>query len=138
MTGMTPSASAARSTEPRSARTTFSRGPGVGSSILCNDGQMQAELTRDGQLVGVLVMTRDGVVSRNFEPAERERLEPIIASIIEGLGDNRMGWFMDDPAPGTDVTPEPGGVRWFEEVLSKLKANGYDSLVMKDDPEPST
>jgi hypothetical protein len=99
---------------------------------------MQAELTRDGQLVGLLVMTRDGVVSRNFEPAERERLEPIIAGIIEGLGDKRKGGFMDDPGPGTDVAPEPGGVRWFEAVLRKLKANGYDSLVMKDDTEPST
>ncbi len=99
---------------------------------------MQAELTRDGQLVGLLMMTRDGVVSRNFEPAERERLEPIIAGIIEGMGDERMGWFRDDPAPDTDVTPEPGGVRWFEAVLRELKTNGYDSLMMKDDTEPST
>jgi hypothetical protein len=99
---------------------------------------MQAELTRDGQLVGLLVMTRHGVVPRNFEPSERERLEPIIAGIIEGLGDKRMGWVRDDPAPSSEVTPEPGGVRWFEAVLRELNANGYDSLVMKDDTEPST
>ncbi len=97
---------------------------------------MQAQLTRDGQPVGVFVMTRSGVVSQDFEPAERERLEPIIAEIIKQLGEPPYvaAWYGDDPEYSMELRLKPGDQRWFEKVLRKLKAKGYDSLVIQDPP----
>ena len=95
---------------------------------LCKHERMQAELTREGQRVGVFIMTRDGDYSWACINEERERFEGIIEKIIEELREpyasvGRVGNL--EP-----VTYKPGDPRWFDRVLARLQNKGYEHVVL--------
>jgi hypothetical protein len=88
-------------------------------------------LTRDGaQVVGVFIMTRDGKVSHDLEPAERERFKPILEKIIEDISTEPRPWTAYEGGEPIESRYKPGEPRWFNEVLRRLAGNGYESTMV--------
>jgi hypothetical protein len=93
---------------------------------------VRATFTREGQNVGVFIMTRDGDYEWDCSDQERERFEAIIEKIIEELREPHAMVGRSDLKP---VTYKPGDPRWFDRVLARLQNKGYEHVVVADWPQ---
>jgi hypothetical protein len=92
---------------------------------------MRAELWRDSLYVGFLVVASGGKVTEDFTPAERARIEPIVAEIKERLSTSDA-WAGSEGDPA-QPTVQPGDRRWFNRILEELEKKGYEHRVLEDD-----
>jgi hypothetical protein len=91
---------------------------------------MQAELSRAGEYVGVVILTEDGVTVDLEDPAQQDHVERVFreAGPVEqlvGRGEpGEIHW--QDSSLFADRM-------WFEEVLGTLASEGYDFHLTKTD-----
>ena len=74
-------------------------------------------------------MTRDGDYEWDCFDDERDRFEPIIKKIIEGLSEPYASVGRGELRP---VADKPGDPRWFDRVLARLQNKGYEHAVLDD------
>jgi hypothetical protein len=91
---------------------------------------MQAELTRAGVYVGVVILNEDGTVTAGLEdPAEKEHVEWVFREA--GPLEYSAGYVeAEDP---WQESSQFGNRQWFEKVLSGLGSQGYTFHLTKTD-----
>lgn len=89
---------------------------------------MQAELSREGEYVGVVILLPDeaGVTVDMFDPVQQEQVERVFreagpSTTVAGFG----AW---------EELTRYGDPVWFERVLSReIKAAGYEYTINRND-----
>lgn len=90
---------------------------------------MEAELSRAGEYVGVVVLSEDGVSIDLEDPAHREQVEQVFREagpheLLAGYAEGELHW--------RDFSLF-GDHRWFERVLRSLGPLGYTFETTKTD-----
>lgn len=94
------------------------------------DVAMQAEISRAGEYVGVVILTEDGVKIDLEAPDQQEHVE----TVFRGAGP-----LTNTPEYGTsgemrwEGFSDFGDRSWFEKVLGGLASAGYDFQLTKTD-----
>ena len=90
---------------------------------------MQAELSRAGEYVGVVTLTEDGVRVALEDTVRRDEVERAFRKAgphesLAGYGQGEVHW---------QEFSQFGGRRWFEKVLRGLGSEGYTFETTKTD-----
>ncbi len=90
---------------------------------------MQAELSRAGEYVGVVILTEDGVTVEFEDTVQRDEVERAFRKAgpyepVAGSSQGEVHW---------QEFSQFGGRRWFEKVLRGLVPEGYTFETTKTD-----
>ena len=90
---------------------------------------MQAELSRAGEYVGVVILTEDGVTVEFEDTVQRDEVERAFRKAgpyepVTGSSHGEVHW---------QEFSQFGGRRWFEKVLRGLAPEGYTFETTKTD-----
>ena len=91
---------------------------------------MQAELSRAGEYLGVVILAEDGVTIDLEDPVQQEHVE----SVFRAAGPiTRAAGYGEPGEVHWEEFSHFGDRTWFEKVLGTLASEGYDFHLTKTD-----